>query len=150
MELKAWAKVALASEQTKTITFTLTADSFCYLNESFGPVVEPRENSTLLLASAPIEKRFSPYGSASTLKPQQRRAKRARPCLWRNRTRRIDSRCHNATAFRHGAPDNRRQALRGSLATNVVRALLAPSLRYLIARQACRLSCPHCPGRFKY
>jgi beta-glucosidase len=52
MELKAWAKVALASEQTKTITFTLTADSFCYLNESFGPVVEPGEFDIMVGVSA--------------------------------------------------------------------------------------------------
>lgn len=41
MELKAWVKVTLASSQTKTVVFTLTAENFCFPGESFDPVVEP-------------------------------------------------------------------------------------------------------------
>jgi beta-glucosidase len=41
MELKAWTKVALSPGQTKTVAFTLTAECFCFPDESFEPVVEP-------------------------------------------------------------------------------------------------------------
>ena len=48
LELKAWAKVALAPRETKTVTFTLAAASFCCLGESFEPVLEAGEFDILV------------------------------------------------------------------------------------------------------
>ncbi|MGD0634236.1 MAG: glycoside hydrolase family 3 N-terminal domain-containing protein [Beijerinckiaceae bacterium] len=41
LELKAWAKVALAPRQTKAVAFTLAAECFCCPGENFKPVLEP-------------------------------------------------------------------------------------------------------------
>lgn len=48
MELKSWEKVALAAGETKTLRFTLAAESFEFLGEDFEPVTEPGEFEILV------------------------------------------------------------------------------------------------------
>lgn len=62
MELKAWAKVALAPYESKTVAFALGAESFSFLGEDMEPLLEPgffdilvglsAERKNLLSASA--------------------------------------------------------------------------------------------------
>lgn len=48
LELKAWAKVALAPGQTKTVAFALEAERFCFPGENFEPALEPGELDILV------------------------------------------------------------------------------------------------------
>ncbi|MGO9943059.1 MAG: glycoside hydrolase family 3 N-terminal domain-containing protein [Rhodoblastus sp.] len=43
LELKSWAKVALAPREARTVALALPAESLCCLNENFKPVLEPGE-----------------------------------------------------------------------------------------------------------
>lgn len=48
LELKTWAKVALAARQTKTVALTLSAESLRCLDDDFRPVLEPGEFDILV------------------------------------------------------------------------------------------------------
>ena len=52
LELKDWAKVALDAGQVKTVAFTLTAASFCVLDENYEPALEPGDFDILVGLSA--------------------------------------------------------------------------------------------------
>lgn len=48
LELKAWEKVTLAPGQTKTVTFKLGGESFCFPGQNFEPVLEPGDFDVLI------------------------------------------------------------------------------------------------------
>ena len=52
MELKAWAKIALAAGESKTIAFTLSADCFSFPGEDMEPMFEPGAFDILVGLSA--------------------------------------------------------------------------------------------------
>lgn len=52
MELKAWAKVALAPGKSKTVAFTLTAESFSFPGDDMEPMFEPGAFDILVGLSA--------------------------------------------------------------------------------------------------
>jgi beta-glucosidase len=52
LELKTWAKAALAPGQTRTVALTLSAESLCCLGDDFKPVLEPGEFDILVGLSA--------------------------------------------------------------------------------------------------